>query len=52
MAWALGELPMVIVLVALLVQWSRTDAREADGFERAESERAESDGETELAASA
>jgi putative copper resistance protein D len=45
MAWALGELPMVIVLVALLVQWSGTDARETDGFERAES-----DGETELAA--
>ncbi len=46
MAWALGEIPMVVVLVALLVQWARTDAREARRFDR----RAESDGEAELAA--
>lgn len=46
MAWALGEIPMVMVLVALLVQWSRTDAREAHRFDR----RAESDGDAELAA--
>lgn len=46
MAWALGEIPMVLVLVALLVQWSRTDAREAHPFDR----RAGSDGDAELAA--
>ncbi|MGH3771058.1 MAG: cytochrome c oxidase assembly protein [Pseudonocardiaceae bacterium] len=46
MAWALGELPMVIVLVALLVQWSRSDAREAVRLAR----EAEADGEAELAA--
>ncbi|MEU3271228.1 cytochrome c oxidase assembly protein [Saccharomonospora sp. NPDC006951] len=28
-AWATGEIPMVIVVVALLVQWSRADEREA-----------------------
>ncbi len=46
MAWALGEIPMVVVLVALLMQWARTDAREARRFDR----KAESDGEAELAA--
>jgi putative copper resistance protein D len=46
MAWAAGEIPMVVVLVALLVQWARSDAREARRFDR----RAESDGEAELTA--
>ncbi len=46
MTWAAGEIPMVIALVALLVQWARTDAREARRFDR----RAESDGEAELVA--
>jgi putative copper resistance protein D len=46
MAWALGEIPMVIVLVGLLVQWSRTDARETHRFDCG----VESDGDTELAA--
>ncbi|MGH3839704.1 MAG: cytochrome c oxidase assembly protein, partial [Pseudonocardiaceae bacterium] len=46
MAWATGEIPMVVVLVALLVQWARSDAREARRFDR----RAESDGDAELAA--
>ena len=46
MAWAAGEIPMVVVLVALLVQWARSDAREARRFDR----RAESDGDAELAA--
>jgi cytochrome c oxidase assembly factor CtaG/putative copper export protein len=46
MAWALGEVPIVVVLVALLVQWARADAREARRFDR----RAESDGEAELTA--
>ncbi|MGB8200550.1 MAG: cytochrome c oxidase assembly protein [Pseudonocardiaceae bacterium] len=46
MAWALGEIPMVIVLVALLVQWSRSDACEAHRFDRG----AASDSDAELAA--
>ncbi len=46
MAWAAGEIPMVVVLVALLVQWARTDDRQARRFDR----RADSDGEAELAA--
>jgi cytochrome c oxidase assembly factor CtaG/putative copper export protein len=33
MAWALGEVPMVIVLVVLLVQWARSDPREARRFD-------------------
>jgi putative copper resistance protein D len=33
MAWALGEIPMVIVLVVLLVQWARSDPREAHRFD-------------------
>lgn len=28
-AWATGEIPMVIVMIALLTQWSRADRREA-----------------------
>ncbi len=46
MAWAAGEIPMVVVLVALLVQWARSDAREARRFDR----RADADGDAELAA--
>ncbi|MGH3833777.1 MAG: cytochrome c oxidase assembly protein [Pseudonocardiaceae bacterium] len=46
MGWALGEIPMVIVLVALLVRWSRTDAREAHRLDLGVG----SDGEAELAA--
>ncbi|MGH3824201.1 MAG: cytochrome c oxidase assembly protein [Pseudonocardiaceae bacterium] len=44
-AWALGEIPMVIVLVALLAQWARGDTREARQFDR----EAESDGDAERA---
>lgn len=46
MAWAAGEIPMVVVLIALLVQWSRADTRQARRFDR----KADSDGEAELAA--
>ncbi|MCA1673005.1 MAG: cytochrome c oxidase assembly protein, partial [Actinobacteria bacterium] len=46
MAWAAGEIPLVVVLIALLVQWSRTDERQARRYDR----RAASDGEAELAA--
>ncbi|MFC4858238.1 cytochrome c oxidase assembly protein [Actinophytocola glycyrrhizae] len=33
-AWAAGELPLLIVLVALLVQWARADDREARRHDR------------------
>ncbi len=46
MAWAAGEIPLVVVLIALLVQWARSDDREARRFDR----RADADGEAELAA--
>ncbi len=41
-AWAAGELPLLIVLVALLVQWARADDREARRSDR----RAETDGDS------
>ncbi len=34
-AWASGELPLVVVMLALLIQWSRSDSREAKRFDRA-----------------
>lgn len=46
MAWASGELPLLVVLVALMVQWANADQRAA---RRADS-RAEADGDAELAA--
>ena len=33
-AWAAGELPLVIVLIALLLQWARADDREAKRQDR------------------
>lgn len=33
-SWAMGELPLVIVLAALFVQWIRTDRREAARLDR------------------
>jgi cytochrome c oxidase assembly factor CtaG/putative copper export protein len=45
-AWAAGELPLVIVMIALLVQWARSDARTARRLDRA----AELDDDAELAA--
>jgi cytochrome c oxidase assembly factor CtaG/putative copper export protein len=39
-AWAAGELPLLIVLVALLVQWARADDREA----RRQDRRADAEG--------
>jgi putative copper resistance protein D len=33
--WAMGELPILLVLAAVFVQWSRSDAREASRFDRA-----------------
>lgn len=46
MGWAAGEIPMVIVLVALLVRWSWTQERETHRLDR----EARSDSEAELAA--
>ena len=43
-AWAAGELPLVIVLIALLMQWARADEREARRADR----RADADGEADL----
>lgn len=39
-AWAAGELPLLVVLVALLVQWARADDREA----RRQDRRADTEG--------
>ena len=36
MAWAMGEIPLVLVMVAILSQWFRSDSREAKRFDRAE----------------
>ena len=44
LAWATGELPMLIVLIALLVQWSRADERTA----RRDDRRADRDGDRDL----
>ena len=45
-AWAAGEVPLVIVMLALLVQWARSDRRTARRLDRA----AERDDDAELAA--
>ncbi len=34
-AWATGEIPLVIVMIALLVQWTRSDQRTAKRLDRA-----------------
>lgn len=46
LAWTTGEIPMVILLLALLVQWSRSDEREARRSDR----KARGDGDADLAA--
>ena len=33
-AWAAGELPLIVVVIALLTQWSRSDQREAKRKDR------------------
>jgi len=45
-AWAAGELPLLVVMVALLVQWARSDNRDARRSDR----RADGDGDADLAA--
>ena len=32
--WAMGEIPIVIALIATFIQWVRDDAREAKRFDR------------------
>lgn len=45
-AWSAGEIPLVLVMLALLVQWSRSDRRTAKRVDRA----ADRDDDAELAA--
>ena len=46
LAWASGELPLLVVVVALLVQWSRQDERSA----RRDDRRADANGDADLGA--
>jgi putative copper resistance protein D len=46
LAWASGEVPLLIVVVALVIQWSRIDERSARSADR----RAELDGDADLTA--
>ena len=45
-AWAAGEVPLVVVMVALLIQWTRSDRRTAKRLDRA----ADRDNDADLAA--
>jgi putative copper resistance protein D len=45
-AWSAGEVPLILVLIALLVQWRRTDQRTAVRLDRA----ADRDDDADLAA--
>nr|WP_307868426.1 cytochrome c oxidase assembly protein [Umezawaea beigongshangensis] len=45
-AWAAGEVPLLVVMIALMVQWARSDGRDARRSDR----RADSDGDEELTA--
>ncbi|TWP51321.1 copper resistance protein CopD [Lentzea tibetensis] len=45
-AWAAGEIPLLIVMVALLVQWARSDDRDARRMDR----KADADDDADLAA--
>ncbi|MGE5694941.1 MAG: cytochrome c oxidase assembly protein [Candidatus Sericytochromatia bacterium] len=45
-AWAAGEIPLAVVMIALLIQWSRSDQRTAKRLDRA----AERDSDADLAA--
>ncbi len=45
-AWAAGEVPLVLVMIALLIQWRRSDQRTANRLDRA----ADRDDDAELAA--
>jgi cytochrome c oxidase assembly factor CtaG/putative copper export protein len=45
-AWAAGEIPLLVVMIALLAQWARSDDRDARRSDR----RADADGDADLAA--
>jgi cytochrome c oxidase assembly factor CtaG/putative copper export protein len=45
-AWAAGEIPLLVVMIALLAQWARSDNRDARRSDR----RADADGDADLAA--
>jgi putative copper resistance protein D len=45
-AWAAGEVPLVLVMIALLIQWTRSDRRDAKRLDRA----ADRDDDADLAA--
>jgi cytochrome c oxidase assembly factor CtaG len=45
-AWASGELPLIVVIIALLTQWARADEREARRSDR----KADADGDADLEA--
>ena len=45
-AWAAGEVPLVLVMIALLIQWRRSDQRTAKRLDRA----ADRDDDADLAA--
>jgi putative copper resistance protein D len=45
-AWGLSEIPTLIVLIAIAVQWARSDERDAKRLDR----QADRDGDVELAA--
>jgi putative copper resistance protein D len=45
-AWAFGEIPLIVVVIALLSQWARHDERDARRSDR----RADADGDAELVA--
>lgn len=45
-AWAAGEIPLVVVLIALLIQWRRSDQRDSTRMDRA----ADRDDDADLAA--
>jgi cytochrome c oxidase assembly factor CtaG len=46
LAWAAGEVPLLLVVIALLIQWSRQDERSA----RRDDRRADADGDADLVA--
>ncbi|NPC96488.1 cytochrome c oxidase assembly protein [Nocardioides sp. zg-DK7169] len=43
LTWALGEIPLLIVMVVLLFQWFRSDTRDADRHDRQSSRDADAD---------
>jgi len=45
-AWSAGEVPLVVVMLALLIQWTRSDRRTAKRLDRA----ADRDDDADLAA--